>query len=793
RKPYDSIPSNADIKMPSIEDTIDVKVLQENLTAKKHHDWDDQRTIFKIQLSNHRIGQDDEIKAQYRERNSVSASWTEPVKVYLKDPWYVSDPELLTQPETYREINSGENQSVFLEEGGGFFEYPYYSVQASKFYATDNAIYEFSHWSSPNGKATFDPNNVDNYAGCGVRFDQDGAVVKPNYVAVNQIADYNLTIPSDETLSIPAGASIQVADGFTFEVDGTLEIEGTIEQSITLYSNGRAPTFIDPYTSVPAITDYLIVSKGNSTISMSNVNIKDTYCGLSLDGTNAMIELDDVEIENCNVGVFIDSPNNILAELNRINIHDCHVGILFNESLPDQSQTSGILIHHSVLSDINYQGIFLYFGYPFQTISSTDSRLNLIVDFCTFANIGLGSSNGNGIYTYNDNNNYGKVNLDIYESIFHTAPITLPIYRTNWTINSGYNFYYNSGVKPTGFYASINNPLLVNSSSHGNYHLQYASPAIDAGYAELQSDLFPNYSYIFDPDEPDPDIGAYYCPQMSVSGSIGNDTTWYGIVSVTSDVNVSNGVELIVNPGTLIKFNAGKELRVYGVLDVNGISTSPIVFTRSDPGSTSRTYWDGIRMYSGSSFDLDYVNIYGASRGVYSYYSTGSIDYSLFEENSYGFYGNYSDYVGIRHSTFNENNYGCKMNNSDPINLIDNTFSNNQYYGAGYVRSYGTVNQNTFSGNSTYGMYVTSIASVTNAPQTYSVGDEENWSINNRFSNNGVYNVYIGSSGYADLGTYELISPIVYEVAGGFNYFIRGSASYDIYNASSNTIPAEVN
>jgi len=240
----DGIPSGHSVRLGKDENSIDIKVMQEKINTIKHHKWDEDRTLFLINSKNYVIGDDNEIQAKYYDVSQFSCTGTESVKVYLKDPWFVSDQENLTQPETYREINSGTNIPVFLNEGGSFpMDYPYYSVKASKCYATTDSIYVFSHWSSPNGKAVFDPANVNNYNGCGVRFDDAGAIVKPVYVAVNQIANYTLPIPPDETLTIPAGANISFADGFTFNVKGTLNIAGTESCPVTLSSTGKESGF----------------------------------------------------------------------------------------------------------------------------------------------------------------------------------------------------------------------------------------------------------------------------------------------------------------------------------------------------------------------------------------------------------------------------------------------------------------------------------------------------------------------------------------------------------------------
>ncbi|MBN1186572.1 MAG: hypothetical protein JXB49_30125, partial [Bacteroidales bacterium] len=227
---YDNIPSRGKVRVFNNENEVDVRALQEKVESKKHHKWDDNRQIFLAESKNHEIGTDNEIVAKYYGENQMSFNWTEPVKVYLKDPWYVSNQQTLTQPQTFREISSGTNIPVFLNEGGSNLsnlDYPYYSVRAQRCYATQNAIYAFDHWSSPNSKAVFDPNNIYNSEGCGVRFTEVNAIVKPVYTVVNNITNYTLTVPSGETLSLPAGANITFAEGFKIVVEGALNATGT--------------------------------------------------------------------------------------------------------------------------------------------------------------------------------------------------------------------------------------------------------------------------------------------------------------------------------------------------------------------------------------------------------------------------------------------------------------------------------------------------------------------------------------------------------------------------------------
>lgn len=111
---YDNIPSTGQVRLDSSENIVDVKSHQDVIQSKKHHMWDNDRQKHLLQSFNHNVNIDSKIRSMYLGQQTASATWTEPVKVYLKDPWYISDPELLTQPETYREISSGVSFDVFF-------------------------------------------------------------------------------------------------------------------------------------------------------------------------------------------------------------------------------------------------------------------------------------------------------------------------------------------------------------------------------------------------------------------------------------------------------------------------------------------------------------------------------------------------------------------------------------------------------------------------------------------------------------------------------------------------------
>ena len=70
--------------------------------------------------------------------------------------------------------------------------------------------------------------------------------------------------------------------------------------------------------------------------------------------------------------------------------------------------------------------------------------------------------------------------------------------------------------------------------------------------------------------------------QTQVSGHITTNTTWSNAGSpylVTGNLYIDNGVTLTIPAGVVVKLNYQVCLLVSGVLDVQGTSGSPVVFT----------------------------------------------------------------------------------------------------------------------------------------------------------------------------------------------------------------------
>ncbi|MEM6689680.1 MAG: hypothetical protein AAF664_09650, partial [Planctomycetota bacterium] len=79
-----------------------------------------------------------------------------------------------------------------------------------------------------------------------------------------------------------------------------------------------------------------------------------------------------------------------------------------------------------------------------------------------------------------------------------------------------------------------------------------------------------------------------------VSGTLTEDTTWSGTIHVTGDVTVPEGIQLTIDPDTVVKFADGQFLSALGSVDALGTLTQPIVFTSELDDSVGEDLSDGV-------------------------------------------------------------------------------------------------------------------------------------------------------------------------------------------------------
>ncbi len=89
-----------------------------------------------------------------------------------------------------------------------------------------------------------------------------------------------------------------------------------------------------------------------------------------------------------------------------------------------------------------------------------------------------------------------------------------------------------------------------------------------------------------------------YTAPLVLSGTISSNTRWRGwkLYHVTGNLTIASGVTLTIEPGAVVKFDAGRSLTVAGgaTLDAQGTRAQPIVFTSiKDDGHGGDTNGDG--------------------------------------------------------------------------------------------------------------------------------------------------------------------------------------------------------
>jgi YD repeat-containing protein len=240
-----------------------------------------------------------------------------------------------------------------------------------------------------------------------------------------------------------------------------------------------------------------------------------------------------------------------------------------------------------------------------------------------------------------------------------------------------------------------------------------------------------------------------------VGGNISQNTIWtnnYTYV-VDSTITVQQGVNLQITEGVVVKFSAGTQINVNGILTVAGTEQDNVVFTAIKDAAyggsgvtASGDYWNGIYVYDTGEFTGDYIKIrYGGYRyetnnnkalnilgkvtltnsevsnslyyGVYINNPTSdvSIQNSRIENSTHtGIYINSTTTgaVTLENNTITGGGNGIIINGygTGVLNISGNTISNNRgcpiYVNLSGIKSsiFGGIENNTYTGNTTGGI-----------------------------------------------------------------------------------------
>jgi hypothetical protein len=702
------------------------------------------------------------VKANFKERPSISISQDDFYQLQLRDPWRISNPDAENpadwiQPNSFQSVSG--SYDVFLNQNpNNYSNLPIYSLKAPRYYADTEHIYEFDEWqANPSTDADFfsteDPTVYN------VVFKDESVTVSPRYISINATANKTVSLAQDETLSIPAGANITFASGFTFEVSGTLNLLGTVTDTIKLTGAGTgSDAFIrlsngGNNTTNPELSlNYCILN------SLPTMIKSDDYVAYSVSMKNSIIE---------NVNIVFDSGimKNANIEFAKMKIRNSSHGLLFDPNVYDRNdQNSKMILHHCEFMNISGNSIRL----PLQ--QNIVNKADPSTHFFAFHN--------NTFYNFGEIANWwdglsSSYVLEIWNNIFHSGIIS-------GSFTNGYcatnNLFYLTN-QSFGNDRKLDDPLFINIEEY-NLRLRPFSPAINSGLAfmlnwTLADDIFPNYvfylnfnasGYTEDPDHTTPDIGAYYKHRKFIPQSPVYD--WfkpYSWIIIDDDVIVPTRGLLNIGEGSLVEVLGGARLSVAegGSLTVEGSASEPVIF-RSDSA------WYGIRLDEGCETDLQHLQIENAhyglnvngyrgdishisvrncNYGLYTYNYNGTLDGISADSCTYGIYVNGQSPV-IKNSIFTNCEKGVSaVNNASPslatsrlpgLNTTNNVFTGNliaiandrtSALNAGIHRTlFGTVygGFNNLAGNSTL---------IHNTSSSYVRAEVNHWSLFNNYGN----------------------------------------------------------
>lgn len=183
-------------------------------------------------------------------------------------------------------------------------------------------------------------------------------------------------------------------------------------------------------------------------------------------------------------------------------------------------------------------------------------------------------------------------------------------------------------------------------------------------------------------------ISCFSFSQTYISGGIFSNTTWSPSGNpfiVTGNTVVFDGVDLTIDPGVVVKFDAGVGFELRGKLIAIGTATDSITFT-SNLASPTKSSWTGITVIGttnplgvGDQITMEYC------KGMYSHY---------FVDLNIAYHGPYI----FRHCYF-ANNYKINNDGGMPTTIFENCKFESNYLALDWCQFDSRVSNSFFISN----------------------------------------------------------------------------------------------
>ena len=589
-------------------------------------------------------------------------------------------------------------------------------------------------------------------------------------------------VQSGVTLTIEEGSEL-FTRGFTFEVSGNLEIQGTELNPVILSSDEIEPAAGD--------WQGIVVHSGGSAI-INFATIEYVENGVNVEeGGNTTITNSTIRFAN-NAAIRVDNSSNISISGNALTANK--YGVFLNDD------ANNIVISNNSILD-NVYGVYLD--------QQSDSTLQ--------DNIFTG--NDYAIYGYGDadaiidGNSISSNTSGLYFVALTSGadPAVLSITNNTITDNSNYGLYFdgakNSDDDPipvvTGnsifanstanfFVSDFEGGPTVTLNATGNWWGTTEPREIAVGitdYSDSTDSLDPFVDYLGFLDGPDGEP-AVVDEDILVGAITGDTVLGAGITYLLiGNVVVESGVTLTIENGSHLVFSDQYTLVVSGNLEIQGTELSPVLLTSEESFPDSGDL-KGIVINSGGSAIINYAIIDYAENGVaveeggnatitnntirfasnaairVDDSSNMTISGNTLTDSRYGILLNDdSNDIVVSNNSILDNVYGVYLDQQSDSTLQDNIFIGNDYAIYGYGDADAIIDGNSIS-NNTSGIYFI-LLTIGDDPVVLSI-------TNNTITDNSNYGLYFVGINNSDYDPKPVVTGNSIFANSTANFFTRG-------------------
>ncbi|NPU93022.1 MAG: hypothetical protein HPY82_14030 [Gammaproteobacteria bacterium] len=422
---------------------------------------------------------------------------------------------------------------------------------------------------------------------------------------------YTNSIPRTQTGTISTSAVWTRGDGTPYQVTGDLVVAAGIE--LTLMEGARLQFASGKKLTVSG-TLTVFGQSGSPAILTSTAAspVANGWVGIEADGTNARVNLDQVEISGATVGIRLKNGAQSTVKFGSLH-HNNHGAWV-------ESGSKGNLSNCTIYSNAQH-GVYLVNPNSYVTLLSSEIYSN--VYGVTFGLSSSGLLEGNLI---RNNSNRGIWILDkatpvirngneiranqygilVQPGTVNVANHAVPVVTGNKIhSNTSYNYHASNYAQPstvmlnaTGNWWGTTDPSVIAAKIFDYADGPGGSPTLDVrGFVDAEGDVVP---------------GEQLLGLLAADTTLTANTEYW----VLSDLIVAQGKTLTAPAGVTFRHATGAELVVWGTLNLTGTAANPVLLT-STASTPVAGGWSGVVVSgTGAQVNLNHVEISGATTGL---------------------------------------------------------------------------------------------------------------------------------------------------------------------------------